>query len=440
MKRTRPVLAGLLGALLVAGCGGSGKDDAVGPDFDVVVANVTGRVDPKLSDRKDIDKAADATAAFALDMYQQVSADLKGKNVVLGPYSAWLALSMLAVGSKGKTAEELSAVLHHPFDGERLLQALNALERTIVHRSDDDKLTLRNNAQIFGAPGQEFVPDFLDAMAGHFGAPLATVDFSDAERARLRINEWVKERTEGKIPDLLPAGTITPDIRVVLVNAMYLDAPWEFSLDPKMTQDGSFTKADGSTVKVPFMYYDEYLPSAHGKGYSAVELPYEGGGLSMVIVLPQPTYETIQKGDSFESKETPAPTLDELVKSLDAAGLEKLLAGLEENGIHLSLPRFTFSTHRDMLEDVQDLGAPTAIGGGDYTGIIPGGFQLRFIEHEAFIQVDEYGTKAAAATAAGGGLSHGPSIYVDHPFLFLIRDRATNAILFIGRVMDPNAH
>ncbi len=427
--RPRPVLVGLLSALLIAGCGGSA-------DLDVVTADVTERETPRLTDRKDIDRVADASTAFALDLFQRVAADqkLKGENLVLGPFSTWLALTMLSVGANGKTAEELAEVLHHPFPEDRLLTAINALEGTIKHRTDDEDTVLRINAQVFGAPGGPFVPAFLDAMAGQFGAPLATVDFTDTERARKRINAWVKRQTEGKIPELLKKDVLTSDIKVVLVNAMYLDAPWEFTIDPTMTSPGAFTKADGSTVQVPFMYYDDHLPSAIGEGYAAVEMPYEGGGLSMVIVVPQPTAKVA--GNRMLT--TPAPSLDRLVENLDAASLERMLSEIKDNGIHLSLPRFAFPTHRKMLDDLKALGAPTAVDNGDYNRLLQGGMGLRFVEHEAFVQVDEYGTKAAAATAVGGGMSHGPTITADRPFLFLVRERATNTVLFLGRVMDPS--
>lgn len=428
--RSRPVLVGLLSALLVAGCAG-------GSDLDVVTAGVTERQTPKLTDRKDIDRVADASTAFALELYQRVAADqkLKGKNLVLGPFSTWLALTMLSAGANGKTAEELAKVLHHPFPEDRLLTAINALEGTIKHRTADEDTVLRISARVFGAPDQPFVPAFLDAMAGRFGAPLATVDFGAPERARKRINDWVKKQTEGKIPELLKKNIITSDIRVVLVSAMYLDAPWEFTIDPKMTSSGPFTRADGSTVQVPFMYYDDHLPSAIGEGYAAVEMPYQGGGLSMVIVVPQPTEKFV--GNKIRT--TPAPSLDRLVEDLDPASLERMLSEIKDNGIHLSLPRFAFSTHRKMLNDLKALGAPNAVRAGDYTRLLPGGMDLRFVEHEAFVQVDEYGTKAAAATAVGGGASHGPSVTADRPFLFLIREKATNTVLFLGRVMDPSA-
>jgi serpin B len=435
MKRCRAALAGVLGALLVAGCGAGGG--GVDSPFDLVTASVDGRMEPMLSDRKDIDVAADASTAFAMDLYRRVASQAKDANLVLGPYSTWLALSMLAVGAKGKTAEELAEVLHHPFAGERLLQALNALQGTIVHRTDDDETVLRMDAQVFGRQGLEFVPAYLDAMAGHFGAPLASIDFADSERARKRINDWVSQRTEGKIPELLAAGLIDPDIVVVLVNAMYLDAPWEFAIDPKQTSPATFTKADATTVEVPFMYYDDHLPSYRGEGFSAVDLPYAGGGLSMTIVVPERDYEFSAGG---EGREVPAKSVDRIAEELDAAALEKLFSGLKDGGIHLRLPRFAFSTHRAMKEDLKALGAPTAVDRGDYTGIAPGGFDLRFVEHEAFVEVDEYGTKAAAATAVGGGESHGPTIDANRPFLFLIREKATNTVLFVGRVMDPSAH
>lgn len=437
MKRSRPALAGLLGALLVAGCGSGGGGAVVGDgSLDLVTSTVTERARPTIADAKDVDKVADASLAFALDLYRRVAAQQQGENVVLGPFSTYLVLSMLSAGANGKTAEELAKVLHAPLPEDRLLPAINGLERTILHRSDDEQVLLRSNAQIWSRPGLPIVPAFLDAMVEHFGAPLATVDFADAERARQRINGWVKERTDGKIPELFPAGSLTPETAMVLVSAMYLDAPWEFKMSPSETRSGPFDKADGSTATVDYMAYDQYLPTSVKEGYAAVELPYEGGGLSMVVVIPRDTYK--ESGDKVTT--IPAPSLDAFVKKLDAAALDTLLSDLKETGVHLTLPRFSFSTHDSLLDDLAALGAPTAMSpAGDFSRM-SAGLHLAVLEHEAFIEVDERGTKAAAATGGAMEGSHGPTISADRPFLFLIRDRATNAVLFIGRVMDPSAH
>jgi serpin B len=244
---------------------------------------------------------------------------------------------------------------------------------------------------------------------------------SDPDAARDQINGWVADRTEDKIAELFPEDVLSSDTALVLANAVHLDAPWEFAFDPDQTSTGTFNRVDGSTVSADMMHYDQYLPTAVDASWKAVELPYEGGGMSMVVVVPSDLA-------AFEA-------------GLDAASLDDLLGRIKEGGIHLSLPRFSFSTHASLVGPLQAMGVASAFGGGaDFSRMTGGtGLSVGAVEHEAFVEVDEAGTEAAAATGVELLGSHGPTIAVDHPFIFLIRDRATGAILFIGRVLDPTA-
>ncbi len=208
---------------------------------------------------------------------------------------------------------------------------------------------------------------------------------------------------------------------MVLVNAIALDAPWEFPFDPNRTSMGPFTRQDGSSVDVDMMHYDEFLPTAFSGSYQAVELPYGGGALSMVVIVPNDF-------DDFESTLT-ADVVDEVVESIS------------DGGIHLSMPKWSARTKVTLNEVLTELGMPSAFGGGaDFSGMTgsPGLFLDR-VEHEAFIEVDEAGTRAAAATGASMAMSHGPTIIVDRPFLYVIRDKNAGTTLFIGRVLDPTA-
>ena len=234
------------------------------------------------------------------------------------------------------------------------------------------------------------------------------------------INEWVAEQTNDRIDELLPASALTPDTVMVLVNAVALDAPWEFPFDPAATADQPFTRPDGSTVDVPTMHYDEYLPSAVTDTYQAVELPYGGGALSMVVIVPNDLA-------AFES----SLTVESLTSAVDSVA---------DGGIHLSLPRWQARTHVELNETLAALGMPTAfIPAADFTGMVDGvGLWIDRVEHEAFVEVDEDGTRAAAATAGVMAASHGPTIAVNRPFLYVIRDRGAGTILFIGRVTDPS--
>jgi serpin B len=204
------------------------------------------------------------------------------------------------------------------------------------------------------------------------------------------------------------------------VNAVALDAPWEFPFDPAMTSDQPFTLPDGSPIEVPMMHYNEYLPSFAREGLFAVELPYGGGALSMVVIQPDDL-------EAFESQ-------------LSAEALAQIVDSIEDGGIHLSIPKWTSRTHIQLNDVLRDLGMPTAFGANaDFSGMVEGGgLWLDQVEHEAFVEVDEEGTRAAAATGGEMAASHGPTVLVDRPYLYLIIDRGAKAILFIGRVLDPS--
>ncbi len=207
---------------------------------------------------------------------------------------------------------------------------------------------------------------------------------------------------------------------MVLVNAVALDAPWEFPFDPAATRDEPFTRLDGTTGDVAMMHYDEYLPSATTDAYQAVEIPYGGGALSMVVIVPNDLA-------AYEAALTP--------ESLAAT-----VASITDGGIHLSLPNWTARTHVTLNDTLAAMGMPTAFtAAADFSGMVDGGgLWIDRVEHEAFVDVDEQGTRAAAATGGGMVGSHGPTVDVNRPYLYLIRDRGAGTILFIGHVTDPS--
>lgn len=419
----------ILGAAVMVACGSgapsAGPDTTVRPapaETDVLLASVTERAEPAIADGRDLEAVADATAAFALDLYEQVTSEQEG-NVIVGPYSAWLALAMTSVGASGVTYEELAGALRFPLDEERLLPAINALDRSLTHRAADEAVRFNVANQLWGQRGLKLLAPFLDAMVEHFGAPFVAADFADdPDAVRVAINDWVAERTEGKITELFPPETLDSTTALALVNAVHLDAPWEFAFDPAQTEMGPFTRADGTTVDAHLMHYDQYLPTALNEDWIAAELPYEGSALSMVVVVPSDLAE-------FEA-------------ALDVAVLDEILGQLTDGGIHLTLPRFSFSTHASLVEPLRVMGVTSAfdLGTADFSRMTgTDGLAIGAVEHEAFIEVDEQGTEAGAAAGVAIFGSHGPPIDATRPFLFLIRDRATNAVLFIGRVLDPTA-
>ena len=360
---------------------------------------------------------ARANGEFALDLYRALAAGTDG-NIVIGPHSISSALAMVYVGARGQTATDMADVLHFDELTGEIGPSANALDLALVSRSDET-VDLRLANQAFARPGFSFLDSYVAALSGDFGAPLAELDFGDAENARQVINKWAADRTNQRITELFPAGTLDASTRLVLANAVSLDAQWKYLFDPAQTTVEKFQLADGSEVDVPTMHFDLYLPLTYTDEYAAVELLYGRGDLSMVLILPRDLH-------SFEA-------------DVDVAALQQIFDAIADDGIHLALPKFSFKSHTDLDATLQALGMASAYSGAaDFSGMTGGqDLWLQTVQHEAFIEVDEQGTEAHAATGAGMAVSHGPGIAFDRPFLFVIRDRATGAILFLGRVTDP---
>lgn len=410
----------LLGALALAGCGDPASSPPVGaglsePDGVEVLGAGVERVEPP----PDVDLATltAAQTAFALDLYEAVGDQVDG-DLVVGPSSLHTVLAMIRAGARGETAREMDAVLHA--DGIELHEAGNALDRALQERNQADGIDLATANRVWVQQGLGLTEEYIATIAGSYGAGLAATDFTaDADAARTAVNQWVAGRTRDKITDLFPPGSIDGTTRLVLANAVHLDAAWKFPFDPARTDEQPFILPDGTRVDVPTMHYDEYLPTARGADWAAVELPYDGEQLSMTVIVPQDLA-------AFEQR-------------VDVELLTGILDQIADGGIHLSLPRFTAGTHLGLNDTLADMGMPTAFGAdADFSGMTgQAGLFLQAVEHEAVVEVDEQGTEAAAASGGAVAGSHGPTITVDRPFLFMIRDDPTGAVLFLGRVTDP---
>ncbi len=419
--RARPTVALAVVLHAFIGCGGEGGS---APDplpmrtrpASVVTGAVTTRDTSPTVHGGDLTALVAGNTAFALDMFTTLGAVTPDENIALGPYSISQAMAMLYAGARGVTAEEMRAALHFEVELPQFHPTFNGLDLELLSRNGD--ITLRIANQLWAQTGFDPLPEFLDVLTESYDAPLALLDFaSDAEAARGTINEWVEEATGDKIPMLFPRGTIMSNTKLVLTNAVYLDAPWKYKFESSETRPQPFTLLDGSQVMVDTMHFNDFLPSGSGDGWQAVELPYRGDEVSMIAVVPDDLA-------AFEAALTPAR-------------LEEILNAIEDGGIHLSLPRFTFSYHASLVDAFRALGAPSLFDGADLSGIAAGGLFVSAIEHEAFIEVDEEGTRAAAATGVAVAESHGPTVQFDRPFLFFIVDRPTSTLLFLGRVVDP---
>ena len=383
----------------------------------------------------DLDTLVEGNSQFAFDLYQQLK-DEEG-NLFYSPYSISLALAMTYAGARNETEEQMADTLSFILAQEELHPAFNSLALELDSRGegaegkDDEGFRLNIVNAIWGQEGYEFLPDFLDTLAINYGAGLRVLDFIGAtEESRVTINDWVSDQTEGRIEDLIPQGTLSPLTRLVLTNAIYFNAAWAEPFEESATQDGAFHLLDGSQITVPMMRQTESYGYAQGDGYQAVELPYDGGELSMVILLPD--------SGQFQAFE----------EALDAATAAAIIADLSYQEVILTMPKFEYESDFSLKETLSALGMPIAFSEGeaDFTGMSDSPDRLFIAEviHKAFVSVDEAGTEAAAATAVIMGTTTAPidepvTVTIDRPFIFLIRDIATGTILFIGRTLDPGA-
>ena len=371
-------------------------------------------------------------SVFAFDLYQALREE--DGNLFYSPYSISLALAMTYAGARGETAQQMADTLHFVLSQERLHPAFNSLDIELSQRGegargkDDEGFRLNIVNTIWGQKDYQFLTTFLNLLAENYGAGLRTMDFVNApEESRITINNWVSDQTEGRIEDLIPQGLISALTRLVLTNAIYFNAAWQYPFNEDMTSDGPFSLLDGGEVTVPMMRQTESFGYTEGDGYKAVELPYDGRELSMVILLPQ--------AGQFEMFEG----------SLDAQWVDAIVKDLKSRRVVLTMPRFEFESGFSLKEILAMMGMPLAFyGGADFSGMT--GNRDLFIAdvvHKAFVSVDEAGTEAAAATAVVMELTAVPEtpveVTVDRPFVFLIRDIETDTILFVGCVVNPSA-
>jgi serpin B len=374
--------------------------------------------------------AADAINAFGLELYARIATE--PGNLMISPASIAIALSMARAGARGTTADEMDRVLHD-LGSDGLADAINALDAALAARTgtfkdsggEDREVVLRIANALFPQRDMELETAFLEAMASRFGAGAWLVDYAaDPEAARLAINAWVADQTEHRIPSILNPGDVTENWRLALANAIYLKAAWQRPFIEDATAPASFELADGSTVSVPTMRTSGVVGYGTGDDWAAVELPYVGGGLAMLIVVPD-------RLSSFEP-------------GFDAGVLDAIVASLEGREVDLRLPRFDVESRADLAELLGALGMPTAFSdGADFSGITTAeALRIASVVHQANMTVDEKGTEAAAATVVGfdttGGRPEPVELRVDRPFLVLLRDVPTGAVVFVGRVADPS--
>ena len=381
---------------------------------------------------EEVRKLANGSNAFGFDLYDRLRTT--PGNVVFSPASITTALAMTWGGARGETAAQMKKVLHLEGEPDAVMTTSGKLAASLTDPSRPVVFRIAN--QLFGEKSFQFEQPFLDKTKAAYGAPLERIDFQSApEPARQHINGWVEGKTDKRIKDLIPSNGIKPDTRLVLVNAIYFLGDWAEPFEKNATHDAAFFTAKASQKNVPTMNRTDGFKFVAKDGLKALELPYKGGAMSMLLVLP----------DQVDG-------LDAVEKFLDATKLAGLVGAMKSERVWAAIPKFEVAPAKSLAlaEELKSMGMPIAFDGkkADFTGIAnpprpDDRLLIGNVFHKAFVKVDEKGTEAAAATAvvmprAGSAAPSQPLEFkADHPFLFFIRDNASGLVLFMGRVADP---
>ncbi len=354
---------------------------------------------------------------FTAELYQTLSDEHEG-NLILSPYSISTALAMVYGGAHGETETQMETTLH--FGGQGATHpAFSHLRKTINAVQEKGHVQLSVANSLWPQVDYTFLPDYLAMTQEFYGSEIKLVDFkTNTEGARQEINGWVEDQTNDRIKDLIPQGMLDPMTRLVLANAIYFKGNWAHQFKTERTRPAPFKLANGETTDVPTMSQTAPFKLAHTSNLQALELPYEGNNLSMLILLPN------------ESDKPPVFNLDDLAE-----------LQFNKMKVMVQLPKFKLESTFELGQTLAALGMPLAFSEqADFSGMAgTKDLYISDVVHKAFVEVNEEGTEAAAATAVGmRTTSMPPQFIANHPFLFLIRENKTGTILFIGRVADPS--
>ena len=420
------LLAALLAVLVGVGCGTADRGD-----------ELRGGATRVPSDEGDAALAAEASQVLAGPLLG-AAAQANGENVAVSPWLAATQLAVLRTGAAGDTRAALDGALGTAaVDDAELLRSVGALDDALVGRAGEQRSAVRKGTiellpaeALWVQRGTNVSEAWLDRLAAGTGGGLRTVDFrSDPEGARQAVNGWAADATDGQIDQLAPRGSVTADTRLLAASTLWLQAPWDEPFPAERTADAPFALADGSEAAVPTMQLvpDRRLRWAAGDGLEAVELPYLGDQLRVVVLVPT-------TGDVVD-----------LVAGLDAGRLDDLLDDLRTEPVSVALPRFAFTTQLDLIGPYEALGLGQLFvpDEADLSPLAPAeGLALSDAVQQVFASVDEEGTQTSAATVEREASPADPGaarIEADRPFAFLVVDGPTRAVLQAGVVRDPRA-
>ncbi len=363
---------------------------------------------------------------FAIDLYQQLRTE--DGNLFFSPSSISIALAMTYAGASGETEAEMAKTLHYKMPDDQLHQGMHALQT--IWETPDNKKGIRLNLanRLWGQDSYDFLPEFLGITREKYGAELARLNFGQSEQARQTINGWIEEQTENKITDLIPEGAIDSDTRLVLTNAVYFHGIWTAPFKKDHTKEEDFHLTSSDKIKVPLMHRQNEYRYGDVDNLQILELPYGDGSLSMVILLP---------------KEIDG--LSDLEAKLSNENLNRWVSKLSMGEVKVYLPKFKTTSQFQLGDTLKSLGMTTAFNPNtaDFSGMTGNrDLHISAVVHKAFVDVDEEGTEAAAATGilmkrASASPRTRPVFRADHPFVFLIRDNRYGSLLFMGRIQNP---
>lgn len=393
--------------------------------FDNAVQTLRDKVDKPTIGPIDSDVSM-ANTRFGFDLFSEIWKSEQNQNIFISPFSVSTALTMTLNGASGETEQAMTDTLQlqdiaNDAINSSYYQLLNALQ------TSDTKVTLSIANSLWGREGMRFKTNFLGQNFRYFDAEIEMLDFSNQSETLKVINQWVNDNTNGKITEILDE--IESNAVLFLINAIYFKGTWQTEFDPSNTQDGTFHLIDGSTTIVPLMKSQGQYPIYHGENVQAINLPYGEGRMSMYIFLP-----------------TQESNLSDFLGTLNAEDWENWMTQFRDQNVSIQIPKFKIEYGTKELNDVL-----TSLGMGvtfdeeraDFSRMasledIGGNLYIEKVAHKTFIEVNEEGAEAAAATSVGIGIRSLPRQFnVNRPFFFAIRDNETKTVLFMGVVVDP---
>ncbi len=367
------------------------------------------------SKAQSINKTVIRNTDFAFELFKE--AFKKDTSICLSPYSISFALSMAYGGARNETKTQMSQVLHFDENLDKSNEAFSEIQRQLNLFKGDTSIRLAMANAIWKRDEEKVYQKYIDMLNKYYGAPLYPITTSKA------VNDWVKSKTNNKIDNVISDETLKK-ANVILTNAIYFKGNWLHEFDEKNTRKDTFSVNRNKKNIVNMMYQRNSFNYYQDEYSQVLEMPYKGDGLSMVIVLPKPTY-----------------SLSELVANIDAQTFGNYRLGLAENKVDVYLPKFNFTSEFELSNELKEMGlvdpfTPVA----DFSGIAPKGLYISNIIHKTFIEVNEKGSEAAAVTAVVITKSAQPQVIqfnANRPFLFFITDKQTETILFMGSVVNP---